>query len=241
MPILTLKLSSKQYSVEANENEETQTLRATASIVLPNRQGSTFHIQHDGKTYDGYAGTASISICKRPPRSANPAIPTSKPWSPDEKGRDILRVDLYGKSGSEAYYQATLYTEENLYQRITEADLRREEIFATLENEVIGQELEYGNDPDGNDIVWNIDSLGHVFLRKVTFSFCSTTESPIPPATEDSDVLRLRQVIVEQGEATSAALNEFKTLLFETNRMLSRYLLTTAACVILILFALMFR
>jgi hypothetical protein len=241
MPIINLRLNSKRYSVEANEVTETESLRADASIIEPKWRQSTFAINHEGKTYNGYAGSASLTIKPRPPRVNAPGTPISKQWEPDDEGRDMFRVDLYGAPGSEAYYQCTLYAQEEVFRRIAQANLKLETIFVVLENEVHGQDLQYGADPDGGDIIWNIGPLHHVFLRSVTFIFESTANENVPAPPDIDNSLYLRQLVNEHYEAMKVAIDRLSGLAENNSTSLSKFSKVIAAILFFILLALIFR
>jgi hypothetical protein len=241
MPIINLRLISKRFSVEANEVTETESLQADASIIEPKWRQSKFAINFEGKTYNGYAGSASLTIKPRPPRVTSPGIPTSKQWEPEEEGRDIFRVDLYGAPGSEAYYQCTLYAQEEVYRRIAQANLKLETIFVVLENEVFGQDLQYGEDPDGSEIIWNVGPLHHVFLRSVTFIFESTANenAQAPPDIDNS--LDFRQLVNEHSEAMKVAIDRLSVVAEDNNKLLSKFSKAIAAILFLVMLALIFR
>jgi hypothetical protein len=241
MPVINLRINSKRFSVEANEVTETESLEADASIIEPKWRKSTFAINLEGKTYNGYAGSASLTIKPRPPRATSPGIPTSKQWDPDEEGRDIFRVDLYGAPESEAYYQCTLYAQEEVYRRIAQANLKLETIFVRLENEVLGQDLQYGADPDGRDIIWNIGPLHHVFLRSVTFIFESATNKTVPAPPDIDNSPYFRQPVNQHCEAIKSAIDRLSGIAEDNSKLLSKFSKAIAVILFFILFALIFR
>jgi hypothetical protein len=241
MPILNFRFNSIQFSAESDQTTETQTLRANASVIIPKWRRCSFLIEHEGRKYNGYAGTASIVINQRLPRNILPGVPTEKPWEHTDEHRDIMRVDFYGAPGSEAFYQITLSTHQEVYRRIIEADLRTTEICVALENETLGQALEYGADPEGTEIVWNADSSQYVFLQRVTFLFTSTAEANTAPPAKETDEPRIQQLLTEKCDAVKSAIDHLSMLTAENTRVFKRGLLSTFLCLLLILIAILFR
>lgn len=181
MPILQFRLTSKCLTLEVDQMREDWKLSASA---LCSSFQDSFRLSHGGRNYDGNGSQAHLSIRSRPSRVESPGIDTGKPYDPEDKHRDIVRVDfLPERDTHQPYIQLTISLPEDAYHRLADTDLRITKVLVVVENEVLGQALVYGEDPDGRDIVWNADEAQHLFLQRVTVHFVSPNDADSPRTT----------------------------------------------------------
>ena len=177
MPFVNVSVNSRCLTLESKETTESWALSASGVCISPRGWTQTFRIEYQGQVYEGLGADVLVRINERPSRAEEAGIPTDASYNPDDEYRDVLRVDFPDDKHSRPYFQLTLSLPSEAFWRAADADMTRNEIVLSIENELIGQPLIYGVDPDGRDIEWHADKAQHVFIRCVTLQIQSKIDS----------------------------------------------------------------
>lgn len=192
MPFLEFRITATCLSLQIDQATESWKLTASAVCASLFPSPDSFRLRHEGQIYSGNNAEARLTIESRPSRVELPAIGTDKPYDPKDEHRDIVRVDFLEEPIQQPYFQLTISLADDAFQRLASADLGKTKVIVVVENEILGQALVYGDDPDGRDIVWNADEAQYLFLRRVNINFMSPANKdsgapPVPSEAQKAD------------------------------------------------------
>lgn len=166
MPHLEFELNKPCLTFEGNKESDEWRFNIRGKCTS-GRFDQRFAIMSGNKSYDGFGVEAVVYIKKRPPRSEVKGIPTDKPFDSNDKYRDMIYVTCPDSEIDQPFFQVTVSLPLDAYQRLIDSDWTNHTLVLSVENEIVGQALVYGDDPDGRDLEWRVDKANYVFLKEV--------------------------------------------------------------------------
>lgn len=235
MPHLDFELKNPCLTFEGNK--ESDKWRFNTSGKCTHRQGfdQSFTITSGSKSYDGFGIEALVYIEKRPPRSEAQGIPTDKHFDPNDKCRDIIHVTCPGSEIDQPFFEVTASLPPDAYQRLIDTDWTKHTLILSVENEIMGQALVYGGDPDGREIEWHIDKENHVFLKEVRLHFLAHGEQKnhldekTSKQTEDADdAPTSNEHVLAAAERITVTIAELRASVIKAAWVLAAVVLVTS-------------
>lgn len=171
MPRLKFELEKPHLVFEGNAKSDNWYFEIHGKCSPKHNSYKSFTIKSGNNTYNGLGGKAIFYIKKRPERSNLQGIPTDKPFDPNDKYRDYIHITCPESDIESPFFQITVCLPPEAYQRLIDTNWLQQKLILSIENEIMGQALIFGNDPDGRDIEWQVDIATWVFIKEVGLHF----------------------------------------------------------------------
>lgn len=196
---------------------------------------TSFIVRSGDNLYDGFGAEALVHVKKRPPRGETLEIPTGKPFENDDEYLDIIYVRCPDSKEDKPFFEVNVSLPIDAYQRLIDADWRRETLMLSIETKFSEQVLIYSNHPSSRKIEWLADKQQYVFLEKVKVHFLSSAKRKSNESkeeahdTEDTDATPspLDQILTSVERATES-VGDLRSTIIRAAWVLATVLLITA-------------
>lgn len=177
MPYLNFLLTNPELFLAVEKDSESWSLRFDAKSVRSETCNS-FKIFYEGKQYDGLGANGGVIIKLRMPQNQSQQSPPTK--LNDKKVANAIfeempgdiRIDHFDPEWPKSnkpvpFFVVNIFLSTDTFFRLFHVNLERLIISLSLYTDAWEGCLDIGNDPDGEEIEWQVEKQNHAYAKTI--------------------------------------------------------------------------